>query len=315
MTTILPVAPLQAQVFAALRTVLLGLVEPPFSGKGSIAGTTMTITGVTAGAITPGMEISGALLSPGTVVQQFGSGNGGIGTYLLSQAPLQDIPANSVITGGTDIVRGQVNRVATPNAPNYMVYWPGTMRRLSTNKDDTIDSKFAAAIADNILTVSEVAWGTIKVGAKLFGVDVAAGTRVVALGTGTGGVGTYRLAPGGQTISSRTLSCGTKNMGQAVEQRLQIDVHGPSAYQNAMLISTIFRDETGVKAFADTGYDVTPLHADDPRQIAFTNDQQQYEERWVVEACVQINSVVSVPQQFADSVVVGLIPVDVVYPP
>lgn len=315
MTTILPVAPMQAQVFTALRTVLLGLVAPPFSGKASIAGTVLTITSVTAGAVETGMEMSANGLNPGTFVQEFITGTGGTGTYRLSEAPLQDLPANTIITGGCDIVRGQVNRVASPNAPNYMVYWPGTMRRLSTNVDKTIDSKFAGAIADNVLTVSQVAWGDIKVGARVFGVGVAAGTRIVALGTGTGGNGTYRVAPGGQTIAAQTLSAGNKNMGQSVEMRIQIDVHGPSAYQNAMLISTIFRDETGVAAFDATGYDVTPLHADDPRQIAFTNDQQQFEERWVVDACVQINSVVSVPQQFADSVVVGLIPVDVVYPP
>ena len=45
------------------------------------------------------------------------------------------------------------------------------------------------------------------------------------------------------------------------------------------------------------------------------NDQQQYEWRWVVEAMLQANQVVSVPQQFADQVTVEIISVDASYPP
>jgi hypothetical protein len=60
---------------------------------------------------------------------------------------------------------------------------------------------------------------------------------------------------------------------------------------------------------------VAPLHADDPRQMPFINDQSQYEWRWIIEACLQANQVVISPQQFADALEIGLIEVDSHYPP
>jgi hypothetical protein len=107
-------------------------------------------------------------------------------------------------------------------------------------------------------------------------------------------------------------------MLQPVEYTVQLDVHGPNGADNAFRISTVFRDEYATTAFAsyDTGGDLQPLYADDPKQIPFVNDQDQVETRWVLEACLQANqAVVNIPQQFFDQVQVGLIEVDSHYPP
>jgi hypothetical protein len=45
-----------------------------------------------------------------------------------------------------------------------------------------------------------------------------------------------------------------------------------------------------------------PLYADDPRYMPFVNENQQYEWRWVLEACFQVNQTVVVPKQYADAV-------------
>ena len=96
----------------------------------------------------------------------------------------------------------------------------------------------------------------------------------------------------------------------------QCDVHGLNSADNAQVISTLFRDSYAVDQFAGSGFgDITPLHADDPRQVPFINDQQQWENRWVVEALVQANQVVTLPQQFAGAVTVTLLSVDATYPP
>jgi len=58
--------------------------------------------------------------------------------------------------------------------------------------------------------------------------------------------------------------------------------------------------------FAATGYDVTPLYADDPRQSPFLNAESQIEFRWTCDIQLQVNSIVLAPQQFSDSVVVGI---------
>lgn len=55
------------------------------------------------------------------------------------------------------------------------------------------DFSGTGAISGTTLTISAVSSGTLQVGAMLNGVGIAAGTRVTALGTGTGGAGTYTV--------------------------------------------------------------------------------------------------------------------------
>lgn len=308
------VAPLEAQVFAALKAALASLFDAPFSGKGSTSGTTLTVSDVSAGAVTIGMVLSSSALSPGTFVAEFITGRGGAGTYRLNQAPLQPIRAGAVFTGGTDVRRGQVNRVSSPSAPNYVVYWPGISRRLGTNVDSFEDCRFTAQIAGETMTVSDVDFGAIELGRDVFGEGVASGTKVVAFGTGSGGPGTYVVAPT-QTVASEVMAAGSKTMEQPIELHVQIDAHGPNSYENAVRISTVFRDEDGVRLFAQSGVDVTPLHADDPRQAPFEDDQSQVEERWIVTAVLQVNAATTTAQQFADELTPEIVNVDAEYPP
>jgi hypothetical protein len=94
----------------------------------------------------------------------------------------------------------------------------------------------------------------------------------------------------------------TKSILEPTKVTVQLDVHGPASADNAQVISTLFRDEYAVTAFAATGFDVTPLYADDPKQVPFVNGEQQVEERWIVEAVMQCNPSITVPQDFAASV-------------
>ena len=61
------------------------------------------------------------------------------------------------------------------------------------------------SISGTTLTVTAVASGTIYVGMTVTGSGVSANTRITALGTGTGGVGTYTVN-NSQTVSSATLT-------------------------------------------------------------------------------------------------------------
>lgn len=81
---------------------------------------------------------------------------------------------------------------------------------------------------------------------------------------------------------------------------VQIDVYGDNSENNAQIISSLLRDTYGADAFRDIGYDVTPLYSDDPKQIPFVNESNQYEDRWTFDAQLQLNPVVSVAQQFSD---------------
>ena len=65
-------------------------------------------------------------------------------------------------------------------------------------------ASFTAAISGTTMTVSAVSTGALAVGQFVFGSGVAWGTIITALGTGTGGTGTYTVAVS-QTVSSEAM--------------------------------------------------------------------------------------------------------------
>jgi hypothetical protein len=62
----------------------------------------------------------------------------------------------------------------------------------------------ASSISGTTLTVGGTVTGTFAVGMVLSGTGVTAGTTITALGTGTGGAGTYTVSAS-QTVSSTTI--------------------------------------------------------------------------------------------------------------
>ena len=78
----------------------------------------------------------------------------------------------------------------------------------STNSPSAIGT---GAIAANTLTVSAVTSGTLAVGQTIFGAGAIDGTTITALGTGTGGVGTYTVS-NSQTVASETITAVTANL-------------------------------------------------------------------------------------------------------
>lgn len=64
---------------------------------------------------------------------------------------------------------------------------------------------FTGSISGTTLTVTFIREGTIKVGQALYGVGVSSETVITALGTGTGGLGTYTIN-NSQTVSSQSLN-------------------------------------------------------------------------------------------------------------
>ncbi len=54
------------------------------------------------------------------------------------------------------------------------------------------------------MTVSAIASGALAVGQTIIAPGVAAGTKILSFGTGTGGAGTYNLTIG-QTVASQAM--------------------------------------------------------------------------------------------------------------
>lgn len=219
---------------------------------------------------------------------------------------------------GKKVVAGVVNRVPELRDSDFVVIIPLRFKRLETNTDSAADVRFTGSIAGTVLTVTDVDYGIILDGATVFGTGITAGTVVVTQTSGTtGGIGTYTVSES-QTVGSRTLASGAQTLMQPAEVTVQMDFHsaGTAGSDMAQTVSTLLRDPYGVEQFANQtpNYGVVPLHADDPKYMPFINEAQQYEWRWVVEACLQVNQTVSIPQQYADVVEVDLVSVDAAYP-
>ena len=122
--------------------------------RGSISGTTLTVTSVSSGTIGVGQQVFGVGVSNETVITALGSGSGGVGTYT-------------------------VNISQTVAAENL--------------SSSAVAAVMTASISGTTLTVTAVT-GTLYVGQTVQGAGVAANTMITALGTGTGGTGNYTVS-------------------------------------------------------------------------------------------------------------------------
>jgi hypothetical protein len=206
----------------------------------------------------------------------------------------------SVLPSGVEVIEGQDNRVPEPSGTDFVVMTTIQRRRLETNIEIYADVAFTASISGVTMTVSAVQFGIIQTGSILWGSGVASGTQIAGLGTGSGGVGTYFLSIG-QTIASEQMAAGNVVVTQPTEVTVQLDFHSANvddAADMAETVSTLFRDEIAVDAFAVSSPYVYPLFADDPHQVPFLNAEQQYETRWVLDAHIQANQAIDWPMQF-----------------
>lgn len=219
-----------------------------------------------------------------------------------------------VLPNGVDVIQAQDNLVPEPNGNDFVTMNAIRFPRLRTNVDTYADALYTGSISGKTMTVTAVAFGTLAVGKPVFGTGVTVGTVISALGTGSGGVGTYTLSAS-QTVSSRALASGIETLEEGTQVAIQLDIHGPASSDNAQIIATTLRDEYAVDTFATSGFDVVPLYCEDPVQRPFINAEQLYETRWVVEAQLQANQILAVPMQFAGTVTVTPVDVDAAYPP
>lgn len=143
------------------------LISTPSSAvfTGSTSGTTLTVTAITNGTIAAGQSLFGVGVTNETVITALGTGTGGIGTYTINLSQTL------------------------------------TSRQMNST---TVGAQVTGSISTTTLTVTAVASGTLFVGQTIQGTGVTALTIITALGTGSGGVGTYTVSTS-QTVTSTTL--------------------------------------------------------------------------------------------------------------
>jgi len=141
------------------------------SVTGAVAASTAAVTGSIAGDILSVTAVGSGVLVPGGTISGAGVA---AGTQIVSQ------------------LSGAAGGIGT-----YVVSIP-EQNVASTAISETYGT----------LTVSAVGSGVLGVGDVLSGAGVTAGTAITALGTGTGGVGTYIVSPN-TVVSSTTITGGT----------------------------------------------------------------------------------------------------------
>ena len=105
----------------------------------------------------------------------------------------------------------------------------------------------------------------------------------------------------------------TMSAEEGLEVRIQIDCYGASSSSWAASISTLLRDDYGVQAMLPN---VVPLYADEAKMVPLTDSEQQYEERWMIDARLQWNPVTTFTQTFANvPATIDIIDVNATYPP
>ena len=119
------------------------------------------------------------------------------------------------------------------------------------------------------------------------------------------GIGQRRLATnrheyldlGALTVPKTAL--GTVDIEQPTAYEIQVDCYGPLSSDWAATISTVWRDIYAADYLRPFG--ISPLYADDQRQIPLQDSSQNYEERWVVMLTLQHTQTVTAPMNFFDT--------------
>lgn len=99
----------------------------------------------------------------------------------------------------------------------------------------------------------------------------------------------------------------------SLEWAIQADIYGNAACDNAVIIATLFRSDIAYDNFISSGLQIVPLYAEDLRQMRFITGETQYENRWSIDLLMQIKPSVTIVQQSALHVNLGLIEVDTTY--
>lgn len=86
--------------------------------------------------------------------------------------------------------------------------------------------------------------------------------------------------------------------GQGDSLKVQMDFYGAAAGEWAKAVVMMFRTPYAVEHFPAG---IKPLYCGDAIQAPLVTGEQQYEQRWTVDATLQFNASVTVPQDFFDT--------------
>jgi hypothetical protein len=123
-----------------------------------------------------------------------------------------------------------------------------------------------------------------------------------------------RLATNVDSISTQTVGTVTTTTAQVLQSTkygIQLDVVGKDANESSdvvqVLTTTWF---SGMAADALRASGIAPLYNDDPRYAPWTNGENQWEHRWIVNLFLQANPALVFPSSSFAGVNVGVVDVE-----
>lgn len=109
-----------------------------------------------------------------------------------------------------------------------------------------------------------------------------------------------------------TASPTTKSVLAPSKYSVQLDFYGPNSQSWSTQTQALFHDFYAADMMPAN---IQPLFADNPMQMPLVDAEMQYEQRWKLTAVMQYNPTITVSQQYAAAVNIGLKEVDTTYPP
>ena len=122
-----------------------------------------------------------------------------VSTLTLAQLQATPVGTITLTIDGVAVTSGSINLAAVTSFSDAAT--------AITTALNYFDAQVTAAIAGNTMTVSAVTSGALAVGQVISGAGVTPGTTITALGSGTGGTGTYTVSAT-QTVASTAIKGG-----------------------------------------------------------------------------------------------------------
>lgn len=146
-----------------------------------------------------------AQVLPGSVLfAQYNTAN--VGAYLRGGALSLTLTQLQALSGTLAITIDGIAKSGSPNLSAATSFSnAGTIIADALDIEGGAGASFTAAISGTTMTVSAVSAGTIEVGQLVDGAGTTAGTYISALGSGTGGTGTYTVSIS-QTVGSEAMT-------------------------------------------------------------------------------------------------------------
>lgn len=95
---------------------------------------------------------------------------------------------------------------------------------------------------------------------------------------------------------------GAQDVTQPTRESIQVDFYGTGSHDRAAVFFSAFQTGWGFDMLPVT---VKPLYTSEPRMLPLTTGEEQWIERWEVDAEIQYNPTTALPQQFADELEVN----------